>query len=402
MQFTYVAYTTGQGVLKGKVDAPDRDEASAFVTAQGYKVIKLQAVRQKPGLEILFPSLFKAGPKDVVHFARQIASMLASGGSLMRALELAQSEAKSRLMRRVVAAMRDRLAGGGSLTDAMKEHPKVFDRLFVSVVEVGEHTGRVGPSLDQLADMIEHDVETKQKAIKTMMYPMAIMGMSLVTLGVLITFAVPPLMNTFAQMGAEIPLMTRIAVEAVGFVTGNFVTGAIVLVALVVGFSLLKRLPSTRLYVDGFAIKAPLIGPLVVAGDLSRFSRTMAMLLGAGVSVSDTIKMAIEGCNNSRIRGAMVAAEASLYAGHGLTAELRKHKALPSFFVELVMMGEEGNQLPRMMNDAATTYQKEKDARLGAVLAALEPLSTLLVGGIVGFIAFAMFLPIYTGLGALG
>ncbi|MEX2598702.1 MAG: type II secretion system F family protein [Dehalococcoidia bacterium] len=402
MQFSYVAYARAEGVLKGKVEAPDPEEAQAVITAMGYKIIKLQAARQIPGLEILFPSLFKTGAKDLIHFSRQVSSMLASGGNLMRALELAESEAKSRLMKRIVSDMRAALSGGGGFSDAMRRHPKTFDRLFISVVEVGEHTGRIGPALDQLADMIEHDVETKAKAIKSLMYPMAIMGMSLVTLGVLITFAVPPLMNVFDQMGSDVPAMTRIAVAGVSAVTDNMVPGAIGLAAFFGGITVLRRMESTRRHVDTVMLKTPLVGSLAVASDIARFSRTMSMLLGAGVNISEALKMAVASCSNSRIRDTMAAAEASLYAGRGLTEELRKHKILPTFFTELVMMGEEGNQLPRMMNDAATVYQKEKDAKMEALLSTLEPLSTMVVGGIVGFIAFSMFLPIYSGLDALG
>jgi type IV pilus assembly protein PilC len=402
MEFKYVAYTQDRGVFKDKLSAPDKPDAVAALGTLGYIVLKILPIRKRPQPEVLFPSFFNAGPKDLILLSRQISAMLSSGGNLMRALELAESQASSRAMRRIIVEMRETLEDGGSLSDAMATHPKVFDKLFVSVVQVGEFTGRLGPSLEQLADILESDAEAKAKAIKTMMYPMAIVGMSVITLGVLMTVAVPPLLLVFDQLGAETPALTRAAVSMVNFVTGN---GLQVLLGGVLFFgtiSLLRRIPATAAMMDNILARTPLYGPLTVAGDIARFSRTMSMLLAAGVSVSDALTLGISGCKNVMVRQALLAGETSLLSGHGLSAELRKHSVLPTMFMELVTMGEEGNQLPKMMADAASTFQRERDEKLETMLAALEPLSTVVVGGIVAFIAFAMFVPIYSGLGELG
>ena len=401
MEFTYVAYTQDKGVFKGNLTAAERGEAEAALGTLGYTILKVTISRQRPGLEVLFPSFFSVRAKDLIMLSRQIATMLASGGSLLRALEMAEGQAKNRAMRRIIVEMREALEAGGSLSEAMERHPKIFSRLFVSVVQVGEHTGRIGPALDQLADILESDVEAKQKAMKTMMYPMTIMGMSVITLGVLMTVAVPPLLQVFAQLGADAPALTKAAVAMVNFVKGN---GLQIIVALAVFFatvSVLRRLPSTGAMMDTVLARAPLYGPLTIAGDLARFSRTMSMLLSAGVPLSDALTLGITGCKNVRVKQAFLSGEESLLSGHGLAPELRKHTVLPTMFMELVTMGEEGNQLAKMMGDAATAYQKERDEKLSAVLGALEPLSTLVVGGIVAFIAFSMFVPIYSGLGAL-
>lgn len=401
MDFRYVAYTPEQGVFNDKISAPDKSEAAAALYTLGYSVLKISPVRRRPQVEVLFPSFFNASAKDLVLLSRQISTMLSSGGSLMRALELAESQSRSRAMRRLIVEMRETLEGGGSLSDAMVRHPKIFDKLFISVVQVGEFTGRLGPSLDQLAGILEADQEAKAKAMKMMMYPMAIMGMSFITLGVLMTVAVPPLLKVFDQMGAETPALTKAAVAMVNFVTGN---GPQVLLAGVLFFgtiSALRRVPATAAMVDQLLARAPLYGPLTVAADIARFSRTMSMLLEAGVSVSDALPLGINGCNNVVVKQAFVSGEESMLNGHGLAVELRKHSVLPTMFMELVTMGEEGNQLPKMMSDAASAFQNERDEKLGSMLAALEPLSTVFVGGIVAFIAFAMFVPIYSGLGAL-
>ena len=401
MQFRYVAYLPERGVFKDTITAPDQNEAAAVVASLGYRLLKIAPVRGVPGLEALFPSMFKAGTGDLVRFFQQVASMLASGGNLLRALEMAESESKSRVMRRVLGEMRANLADGESLSQVMSRYPAIFGELHVSVVEAGESTGRLGPSLEQLADMLAQDAEAKERAMKTMMYPMTIIGMSFVTLGVLMTVAVPPLLKVFDQLGAGSPAAMMFMVNAIGFVKNNLAVILGAAGATAVGLAGLRRLPGAAGVIDGVSARLPLLGPLTIAGDIARFSRTIGMLLEAGVPLSDALPKGIGGCGNVRVKEAMRAGEESLLAGRGLASELRRHRVLPSLFLELISMGEEGNQMARMMNDAAATYQKEREARLGTLLAALEPASTIVVGAIVAFIAFSMFVPIYSGLDAL-
>jgi type II secretory pathway component PulF len=402
MRYAYTAYNVERGVFHDAIEAPDAQEAAKAVASLGNRVLKMGPVRSRPGPEVLFPSLFKTGPKDLVHFCRQVTAMLTSGGTLTRALEMAESQTRSRMMRSVIRQLSSDLSSGESLSTAMKSHPKVFDQLFLSVVEVGEHTGRLAVSLEQIADAMEADIEAKARAVKALMYPMAIMGMSLVTLGVLITVAVPPLLNVFDQLGADAPAMTKAAVAMVNFVKGNGMTVFLTIFGALTLIAVLRRQPRLAAGVDAVLARTPLYGPLTVAGDLARFARTNALLLEAGVPLSDGLALSIPGCANVQVRAAMEAGERSLLAGSGFAPELRGHSVLPSLFREMMSMGEEGNQLPRMMRDAAVAYQKEREARLGALIGALEPVSTVVVGGIVAFIAFSMFVPIYSGLDKLG
>ena len=266
MQFSYVAYNPDQGIVKGRIEAPDEAEVTAAVRRLGLRLIKVNAVRPLPGLEQIFPSLFKAGPKELVRFFKAVATMLASGGSLLRAIEMAEVETSNRTMRGTLRSMRSQLSNGDSLTGAMAQHPKVFGTLFISIVEVGETTGRLGPSMEQLADMLEKEQEAKQRAIKTMMYPMAIVGLSIVTLIILMTVAVPPLMKVFEQMGADVPWMTRVAVTTVGGAKNNLVPGFIGTVLVIGSFIGLRSFEGGQRAVDTFVASLPLLGPVSVAG----------------------------------------------------------------------------------------------------------------------------------------
>ncbi len=398
MQFRYVAYKLDKGILKGLVDARSFKEAQFEIARQGYKPLTIRKTKRFANLEDMFPSFFRVPISEQVRFCRYIAAMLISGGSLIRVLEMLEKETRNQSMRRILGDIRQSLDEGASLSIALKKHPTVFDHLFVSVVEVGEYTGRLGPALEQMADIIEKSQEAKQKAVRTMMYPVAIVGLALVTLGILMTVAMPPMLKVFDRMGAQMPLLTRMLIATFNFVKQDFMQIGVGCVVFWVLFALFRRISWVRLQMDFLQTRMPFIGPLTVAGELARFSRTLSMLLDAGVNLATALKLGISGVGNKVIRRALSDAEESLMTGHGLTTALKKHTILPSMFVELVMIGEESNSMKRTMRDAADAYQKQLEHHLNRFLAILEPASTLMVGGIVGLIAFSMFIPIYSGL----
>jgi type II secretory pathway component PulF len=398
MEYRYVGYSLDEGIVKGKVEADNEATARTEITDPGYNFLEVKLTRQLPGIEDLFPSLFKISHKDLVRFTQQLAIMVRGGGSLQRALELLEAETHNRVLRRILGSIIKALDEGGSLSSAMAMHPTVFTPRFVSVVGAGEHTGRLAPALDQLASIMEKEQEAKQKAKRTMMMPMFTIGASAVMLVLILTVLMPPLLNTFERMGNDIPLITRIAMGLIGGVTNNMkmiVGGAIAIAAL---FWLSKRVSSLQYGLHMVQARAPILGPLIMAGELSQFSRTVAMLLQSGIPLATALPLGISGTKNLVVKQAFAAGEESLVSGHGLSEALRGHSILPKMWVELVMIGQESNTLGQTMNELADAYQKEVENRLGNLLALLEPLSTFAVGGIVLFIALSMFLPIYSGL----
>ena len=398
MRFRYVAYTMAQGVVRGHIQARDQAEARAELLQQGYRLLVLRPGRSAPALEDLFPSLFKVSTAELVRFSQHLAAMLTSGGGLLRALEMFHEESRNKVMRRTLEAILKRLGEGGSLSIAMQEHPTVFSPLFVSVVEVGENTGRLGPALEQMADMLEKGQEARQKVIRTMMYPAAIILLALVTMSVLMLVAIPPMLKVFSSMGADVPLITRISVASFRLIRENFLTILVGAVVGAVALALVRRIPRVRYWMDALQAKSPILGTVVVASELSRLARTISLLLEAGVPLDTALRLAITGCGNQVLRRAFSEAEESLVSGHGLTAALKRYPIIPKTFVELVMIGEESNSLQRAMKDTSATYQKQLERRLDSLLSLLEPASTLVIGAIVGLLAFSMFLPIYSGL----
>ncbi|MFQ5934314.1 MAG: type II secretion system F family protein [Dehalococcoidia bacterium] len=402
MHFSYVAYSLEGGMVKGRLEADDEAEAQAALRRDGYKPLRITPAWQLPSLEELFPSLFRVGKAELARFTRQLSTLLESGANLLRILEMLQSETRNRILRRTIADILKTLDEGGSLSVALAKHKKLFGPLYVNVVEVGEHTGRLGPALEQLADILQKEHEVRQKAIHTMMYPLAIVGLSMVTLTILVTVALPPLLNVFDQMDAEIPMMTKIAVGASNFVKGNFLKIPLVIVAAIVIFSVLQRIPSIKYRLDLVRLRTPIVGSLTMTGELARFARTIAMLLESGLGLATALQLGRGSCGNLVIRNAIAEAEESLMSGHGVAESLKRHSVFPGMFIQLVTIGEESNSMQRTMGDAANIYQKQHEQRLNTLLGMLEPASTVMVGGIAGFIALSMFLPIYSTLSTIG
>lgn len=398
MRFNYLAYSLTQGVVRGHLDARMAAEAQGQLHQMGYKPLALKPVKEVSAIESLFPSMFRVKPGELVRFSRHLASILGSGGNILRALEMMEEESRSKVMRRILVSIRRTLDDGGSLAAALKDHPRFFNPLFISVVEVGEQTGRLGPSLEQLADIVEREQDAKKKAMRTLMYPLAIVGLAVVTMGILMVVALPPMLKVLAQMKSEVPFITRLTMSTANGAKDNFVQILIGIGLLVALMNVMKRIPRTRYLLDVFRVKAPVLAGLTVASELSRFSRTISMLLEAGVPLIKALRLAHGGCKNGVVKKAFLAAEESLLEGHGFTTPLKKHSVLPSLFVELAIIGEASNSLKKTMGDAAEAYQKEMERRLNGLLTMLEPLSTLVVGGLVALMAFSMLMPIYSGL----
>ena len=401
MEFKYEAYNIKDGVVTGRLEAGSEAEARTAVVRNGLKPLRVSQAWRPPPEEEMFPSFFKVGTKELVGFSRQLATMLASGGGLIRTLEMLSEETTNRVMQRTIEAIRHDLDEGSSLSEAIAQHPKVFNALYVSVIEVGEFTGRLGPSLEQMSDILEREAEAKSKAIQTMMYPMAIIGLSVLTLGVLMTVALPPLLSTFDKLGAELPLMTRIAIGGATMFQENIVKIPIALVGLILVFVVGSKFAKVKYWMDAIKTKLPIMGSLMIASQIARISRTCAMLLEAEVGLAPALQLARSGIGNALIRKAFDDAEDSLMSGHGIAEALARHPVLPSMFIQLMTIGEASNSLARTMADAADAYQKQFDQRLNTMLGMLEPASTLVVGGIVGFIAMSMFVPIYSGISAI-
>lgn len=399
MRYHYVAYSITEGITKGRVDAPDATGARLRVHASGYKPLSMKQGWQLPSREELFPSLFRARTKDVLNFSRELATMIRSGANIQRALEILEAGTQNRVMRRIIGDIRASVGRGEPLSSAMGDHPQVFGALFVSLVRVGEFTGDLAPALEQIADMMDRGQETKQKVLRTLMMPMVNLVMAVLMLLLMVTVVLPPLFESFEN--GQAPLLMRAMLGLVDGIKGNLLPVAGGAVATVIALRLLQRGEAVKTWLDGVKSRVPVLGSVLVAGELSRFSRSMAMLLDSGVHLSEALRVGINGCNNRAVRWAFVEAENSLLSGRSLTEPLQRHPVLPRLWVELITIGEQGNSLPSTFRSLADAYEKRAEEKINTLVAVLDPVSTLAVGGVVALIAFSTLQPILSQMSSL-
>ena len=393
MQYSYVAYTLDQGIVKGKVEAGDESEARAELEEQGIKPLRLKAPTQFSFDKVL-SSMDKVKPKELLPMCRQMGTMLASGATLIRTLQIAQGEGCSKPLRKILADIEVNVGQGESLTKAMRNHPKVFDDVFVSLVEVGEHTGKLGPALSELADIMAAQAEAKAKAVKAMMMPMFLIGSSMLMLAFMAFVAFPPLIATFEDMNVEVPIYTALLIGGVNGATANIGPVFLVLVVTVIVYKVLGRFPTTAYWLDQGKARLPIMGGIMLAGELARFTRIMATLLNNGVDVPSSLRLAMTASKNSAVKKAWTDSEESLVSGHRMGEALSRHSILPAVFVELMTIGEESNTLTQVSTELADAYEKQFEDKIGNLLAVLEPVSTFSVGGLVLFMAMSTLKPI--------
>ena len=268
----------------------------------------------------------------------------------------------------------------------------MFDPIYTNIVQVGEFTGRLAPSLDQLADMMEKSQQSRQKIMKSMAAPMFHLTLAGLMLLLMTTIILPPIFENFDE--DAIPLLMRIIIGTSEVVTGNPIPVFGGLIAIVFVIAMLRRIESVSIWMDGVKSRGPIIGSLTVSGELANFSLTMSMLLRSGVSLSESLQLGISGTKNHAIRRAFVDAEESLVSGKGLAEALERHVILPRMWVELVRIGEQSNTLGQTMTDLADVYQNRVESQLNSMVAILEPVATLAVGGVVLLVALSTIGPI--------
>ena len=393
MQYKYVAYSLAAGVVKGKIEADDEAEVREHLDLEGYKPLRIKRPSQF-SLDEFLSSLDQVKPKELFGFARQASTMLDSGATLLRSLEMLQVEGTSKAMKKVLVQIHDRVSQGEGFTVALREHPKVFDEVFVSLVEVGEHTGKLGPALNELADIMHQQQEATAKTKKAMMMPMFLIGTSMLMLGFMAFVAFPPLIKTFNEMNVEVPLVTSLLIGSITGLKENIVNVVAIVVGVIVSYKMLGRFPTTKYWMDQVKARMPILGPIMLAGELGRFTRIMSTLLGSGVDLPSALRLAMSSTKNEAIKRAWEDADQSLIDGHRMEEALTEHSVLPRMLVELLAIGEEGNTLPQVTEELANSYEKQFDDRVEGLLGILEPISTFTVGGLVLFMALSVLKPI--------
>jgi type IV pilus assembly protein PilC len=394
--FAFKALDLAGVPTKGEIEAEDKQGVAAQLRGKGLIVLDIEENIPKSANDI-FDRFKKVDSESLVIATRQLATMVSSGMSLLRSLYVIEEQTENDKLAEIWADVRKDIEAGISLSDALGRHPDTFNQLYTAMVAAGETGGILDSTLLRVADQLEKDAALRRQVKSAMVYPSVIGGFSLIVLVALVAFLVPVFEKVFADFGGKLPAITQFTVMLSHLFTHQwyFVIGGSWL--LVYSFRKWKNSKKGHEQWDRLKLKFPMkIGTIVQKICLARFSRTFSGLIAAGVPMLEAIEITGKTSGNIVIENAMYAVRDSVKKGGSLTAPMKDvPEAFPTMVVQMIGVGEETGALETMLAKVADFYEEQVEAAVKALTSILEPIMIILVGGIVGFIVIAMYLPMF-------
>jgi type IV pilus assembly protein PilC len=393
--YAYKALDLQGAPSKGEIDGDDKQAVAANLRAKGLIVLDIEEQVPKSAGDIL-ARWRKVKASELTIMTRQLSTMVSSGMSLLRALYVLEDQAESDKLKETLVAVRKDVEAGISLSDSLAKHPQVFNELYTAMVAAGETGGILESTLRRVADQLEKDEELRRQVKSAMVYPCLIGGFALLVLVALVAFLVPVFAGVFEDFGGELPAITKFTVALSDFITGKWYMAMLLTWGAVFGFRKWKASESGRMQWDQFKLKVPWkIGSIVQKVCIARFSRTFSALVAAGVPMLEAIEIVGKTSGNKVIEKAMVDVRASVTKGGTISTPMRAAPVFPSMVTQMIGVGEETGALDAMMSKIADFYESEVEASVKALTSILEPVMIVVVGGIVGFIIIAMYMPMF-------
>jgi type IV pilus assembly protein PilC len=394
--YAYRVRTKEGRVLTGKMDADGEAAVASRLRSQGMipvQISKESKASMKMEINIL-PKKVKL--KDLAIFARQFATMINAGLSLLRTINILADQTENPKLKEAIQEMREDVERGSSLSASMSKHPKVFSGLFVAMVRAGETGGQLDTVLTRIADNYEADYKLRQKVKAAMTYPVVVAGIAVLLVTVMLLFIVPTFAEMFEGLGGELPLPTQILLtlsQAAKWLV------PLVIVLAIAGFVAYKRLRKSnaefRLRADRLKLKIPIFGDLFQKIALSRFSRTLALLLRAGVPVLQALDIVAETTGNEVLTRATNDVKDSVRSGETMAGPLERHGVFPPMVVQMISVGEDTGAIDAMLDKVSDFYDQEVESTTESLTSLIEPIMIAVLGGIVGAMIIALYMPMF-------
>jgi type IV pilus assembly protein PilC len=391
--FIWKGRTASGAVQTGELVA--EDQQSVFAALRARKIIPT-SVRPKPKeMKIPFLQSGKLGTRDLSIFTRQFATMINAGLPLMQCLEIQVQQTEKPGFKKVLREVMDDVEGGATLAEALRKQKGTFSTLYVNMVEAGESGGALDVILVRLANYLEKSAALVRKIRGAMIYPVMIMSVAVVAVGVILIVVIPVFSKLFSEFGAEMPLPTRIVMGLSDILRKFFWLLIIFAIGIVVAVRAIYMRDAGKMFVDKSLLRLPVIGDLIRKTAIARFSRTLSTLLSSGVPILDALDTTARTAGNKVIEQAVTAARHSISEGETIAGPLSKEKVFPPMVVQMISIGEATGGLDEMLSKIADFYDAEVDNAVENLTAALEPIIMVFLGGVIGGIVIAMYLPIF-------
>ncbi len=392
--FTYSAINADGLELTGELHAPDVSGAREQLRIRGLLANRVDELPASGDLGAR--NVFKkVKPKTLQIFSRQFATMIEAGLNVVQALVILEDQTEDAYFGTVIRELRADVEGGLLLSQAMQRHPKIFERLFVSMVEAGEAAGILDEVLDRVAMHIEKATQIRRRVKGAMLYPTMVLSFATLVLVGLLMFLVPVFVHIFGQLGGQLPTLTQYVVKASNILKHKYYIIFPGLGLSIFGFRKWKKTEMGRKQWDRFKLKIPKIGPVVLKVTMARFSRTLSTLVSAGVDIIKALEIAGQTAGNWMVESALSDVRAKVHEGVPIAQPLVDNAIFPPMVSQMVKIGEETGELEKMLGKIADFYEDEVDSAINSLTSIVEPLMMILVGCMVGVIVIAMYLPMF-------
>ncbi|MCF8055574.1 MAG: type II secretion system F family protein [Desulfocapsa sp.] len=380
---------------KGEVEAPDQAAALAHVKRLR---IKDPVIKEKPKdlLENIAFFQPKVTGKDIVIFTRQLSTMIDAGLPLVQGLDILSKQQENSTFKKVLTTIRSDVETGLTFADAMRKHPKVFDNLFANMIEAGETGGILDTILGRLAAFMEKSMALKKKIKGAMTYPAICLAIAGLILVVILVFVIPVFEEMFATFGSALPIPTQIVVNMSNQFKANFLWIGMAIFAVVYAYKKFYNSEKGRIVMDTLFLKMPVIGTLIRKVAVSKFSRTLSTMLQSGVPILDALQVVARTSGNKVIEAAVFNVADSIAEGRPIAEPLEESGVFPNMVVQMINVGESVGALDTMLSKIADFYDGEVDQAVENITAMIEPFMMVFLGGMIGGLVIAMYLPIFS------
>ena len=399
--WTWEGKTRTGETRRGEVEAPDEAAVQQRLRAMALANVKIKKKSTMTLANFKLPGLGGIGQKDLVIFTRQFATMIDAGLPLVQCLDILGTQLDNLAFREVLMKVKNKVESGSTLADALGDHPKVFDTLYVQLVAAGEIGGILDTILNRLAQYIEKNEKLKSKVKGAMVYPSVVLIVAVGVTVVLLLFVTPTFEKMFKDFGGAMPAPTQIIIDLSNWLQHYILYLVGVIIGLVFAFRAWVSWPRGRIQWDNIVIRSPIFGQLVRKVAVARFTRTLGTMISSGVPILDALEVVAKTAGNAVVEKAIRYTKEKITEGKTIVQPLAETKVFPPMVVQMIGVGEATGAMDQMLSKIADFYDDEVDAAVAALTSLIEPVMMVVLGGVVGGFLVAMYLPIFSIAGAV-
>jgi len=393
-KFNYIASNKKGEKAKGVVEAVNQVQAMSILRSKGFFVIKLEMIEVLPGWMKWLKSFQKIKSSHVVHFTRQLATMINAGLPLTDALAILKFQS-SLVMAKMVDEVLRQVEGGGSFYQALAKYPDVFNPVYLSLIKSGEAAGVLEKMLKRLASNLEKEAEFKSKTKNALIYPMIVTTAMILVAAVMMIFVIPKLTSLYGEFGAELPVVTKALISMSDFMVKSWYVLLVVIVGTGYGFWRWKQTVSGREMVDKYVLRLPIIGKLKTRVILTEITRTLSLLVEAGISIIEALEIISGAADNVIFSKSIKTAAKEVEKGLPLAAAIGKYEHFPPLVAQMIAVGEETGKVDEVLMNVSNYFESEAEQAIKGLTTAIEPLMMIVLGIGVAFLVVAVVMPIY-------